>query len=44
MAHRKSSWSTAQLCELLKTLKFGLKMEMVENVIVIPEAFKEFAS
>jgi restriction system protein len=34
----------AQLCELLKTLKLGLKTEMVENVTVIPEAFKEFES
>ncbi len=33
-----------QLCELLKTLKLGLKTEMVENVTVIPDAFKEFES
>jgi restriction system protein len=31
-----------QLCELLKSLKLGLKTELVEHVIVTPETFKEF--
>jgi restriction system protein len=33
-----------QLCELLKSLGLGLKTQMVEQVTVIPEAFKEFES
>jgi restriction system protein len=31
-----------QLCDLLKTLNLGVKTEMVEQVSLIPEAFKEF--
>ena len=33
-----------QLCELLKSLGLGLKTQMVEQVTVIPEVFKEFES
>jgi restriction system protein len=31
-----------QLCDLLKSLKLGLRTELVEHVIVTPETFKEF--
>jgi restriction system protein len=31
-----------QLCDLLKSLKLGLKTELIEHVIVTPETFKEF--
>lgn len=34
----------AQLCELLKKLGLGLKTQKVEQVTVIPDAFKEFES
>jgi restriction system protein len=33
-----------QMCQLLKDLKLGVRTEMVESVIVIPEVFKEFES
>jgi restriction system protein len=33
-----------QLCELLKSLGLGVKTQMVEQVTVVPEAFKEFES
>ena len=29
-----------QLCEILKTLRLGVKSEMVERIIVDPDAFK----
>jgi len=31
-----------QLCDLLKSLKLGLRTELVEHVIVTPETFREF--
>jgi len=31
-----------QLCDLLKTLNLGVKTEMVEQVNLVPEAFKEY--
>jgi len=31
-----------QTCELLKDLKLGIRTEMVENVSVVPEVFREF--
>jgi restriction system protein len=33
-----------ETCELLKNLKLGIKTEMVEHVIVVPEMFREFDS
>ena len=31
-----------QMCQLLKDLKLGVRTEMVESVIVVPEVFKGF--
>ena len=33
-----------ETCKLLKNLKLGIKTEMVEQVSVVPEMFREFES